>query len=108
MQAAQSDALKLARLTGLGFALFAVMTQAAAADQPFVWLNGAKAAVSLAYDDALDSQLDTAIPALDKTGLKASFYLTLSSDVVKRRMAEWRAAAVRGHELANHTLFHQC
>lgn len=81
---------------------------AAAADPPFAWPNGAKAAVSLAYDDALDSQLDTAIPALDKAGLKASFYLTLSSDVVKRRMAEWRAAAARGHELANHTLFHQC
>ena len=35
-------------------------------------------------------------------------YLTLGSDVLKRRMAEWRAAAARGHELGNHTRFHQC
>ncbi|HEV8692164.1 MAG TPA: polysaccharide deacetylase family protein [Ideonella sp.] len=81
---------------------------AAAAERPFVWPQGAKAAVSLAYDDALDSQLDNAIPALDKAGLKASFYLTLGSDTLRRRMAEWRAAAAHGHELGNHTLFHQC
>lgn len=79
-----------------------------AADAPFVWPNGAKAAVSLAYDDALNSQLDIAIPALDRVGLKGSFYLTLSSDTVSKRMEAWRAAAKRGHELANHTLFHQC
>ena len=36
----------------------------------------ARAAVSLAYDDALDSQLDNAIPALDRHGLRATFYLT--------------------------------
>jgi peptidoglycan/xylan/chitin deacetylase (PgdA/CDA1 family) len=79
-----------------------------AADPPFAWPNGAKAAVSLAYDDAMNSQLDNAIPALDKYGLKGSFYLTLSSETVSKRLAEWRAAAAHGHELANHTLFHQC
>ncbi len=86
----------------------AMVRPAAAGEQSFVWPHGAKAAVSLAYDDALDSQLDTAIPALNKAGLKASFYLTLSSKTVNQRMAEWRAAAAQGHELANHTLFHQC
>jgi beta-glucanase (GH16 family) len=76
--------------------------------QPIAWPNGARAAVSLAYDDALDSQLDIAIPALDKVGLKASFYLQLSNPAVGKRMAQWRAAAASGHELGNHTLFHQC
>jgi peptidoglycan/xylan/chitin deacetylase (PgdA/CDA1 family) len=84
------------------------MLPAVAADVQFAWPGGAVAAVSLAYDDALDSQLDTAIPALDRAGLKGSFYLTLSSETLNRRMADWRAAAVRGHELGNHTLFHQC
>lgn len=79
-----------------------------AADWPFSWPNGATAAVSLAYDDAVNSQLDNAIPALDKYGLKGSFYLTLSSETLARRLAEWRTAAANGHELANHTLFHQC
>lgn len=74
----------------------------------FEWPNGARAAVSLAYDDALDSQLDHALPALDRLGFRASFYLTLASPVVRNRLDEWRAAAERGHELGNHTLFHPC
>ncbi|MQA42463.1 polysaccharide deacetylase family protein [Rugamonas aquatica] len=72
------------------------------------WPRGARAAVSLAYDDALDSQLDHAMPVLDKYGLKGSFYLQLSSPVVERRLAAWRRAARHGHELGNHSLFHQC
>lgn len=74
----------------------------------FHWPAGVRAAVSLAYDDALDSQLDNAIPALDRAGLKGSFYLQLSNPAVANRMAGWRAAAARGHELGNHSLFHQC
>ena len=75
---------------------------------PFKWPKKVKAAVSLSYDDALDSQLDNAIPALDKHNLKGTFYLTLSSPVLTQRLDEWRAAAKNGHELANHSLFHQC
>ncbi|MFC0046839.1 polysaccharide deacetylase family protein [Rheinheimera tilapiae] len=78
------------------------------ASAAFSWPNGAKAAVSLAYDDALPSQLDTAIPQLNAVGLKGSFYLPLSAEAVQHRLAEWRAAAAQGHELGNHTLFHQC
>jgi len=74
----------------------------------FTWPNGARAAVNLAYDDGLDSQLDNAIPALNKYGFRGSFYLTLASDAVRLRLDEWRAAAGQGHELGNHTLFHQC
>ena len=80
----------------------------AAATGAFPWPHGAKAAVSLAYDDAIDSQLDNAIPALDRAGLKGSFYLTLANPSVAKRLDEWRAAAARGHELGNHTVFHQC
>jgi hypothetical protein len=83
----------------------ALATPAAAG---FSWPEGARAAVSLSYDDALDSQLDHALPALDRAGLKGSFYLQLSNPAVARRMAEWRAAAAHGHELGNHSLFHQC
>lgn len=74
----------------------------------YPWPGGRRAAVSLAYDDALPSQLDVAIPALDRRGLRASFYLTLANDTLRTRMPDWRAAAARGHELGNHTLFHQC
>jgi len=83
-------------VAGMVVALLGAIVPAGAAAQRFVWPHGARAAVSLAYDDALDSHLDAAIPALDKAGLKASFYLTLASDVQMRRMTEWRAAA-SGH-----------
>jgi peptidoglycan/xylan/chitin deacetylase (PgdA/CDA1 family) len=89
-----------------------LMTVAASChgEQPgeFKWPNGTRAAVSLAYDDALDSHLDNAIPALNRHGFRGSFYLTLSSKTVSRRLADWRAAASQGHELGNHSLFHQC
>lgn len=87
-----------------------VPAQAAAqvSDTAFAWPGGARAAVSLAYDDALDSQLDNAIPALDRHGIKGTFYLQLSSPPVAARMQDWRAAAANGHELGNHSLFHQC
>jgi peptidoglycan/xylan/chitin deacetylase (PgdA/CDA1 family) len=88
--------------------LLAALPCMASAADGFAWPQGRKAAVSLAYDDALDSQLDHAIPALDRHGLKGSFYLHLSREPVRRRMHEWRAAAANGHELGNHTLFHQC
>ncbi|MES2825260.1 MAG: polysaccharide deacetylase family protein [Pseudomonadota bacterium] len=81
---------------------------AAATAKNFKWPKGVKTAVSLAYDDSLNSQLDHAIPALNKYQFKGSFYLILSSDVLLNRLPEWRAAAANGHELANHTLFHQC
>ena len=74
----------------------------------FKWPNGAKAAVCLTYDDALDGQLDYAIPQLDSMGLKGTFFLTGNSSCLYRRMSEWRRAAKNGHELGNHTLFHPC
>ncbi len=76
--------------------------------EAFQWPGGARAAVSLSYDDALPTQLDNALPALNALGLKATFYLTLSSPIVGQRLPEWRRAAAAGHELGNHTLFHPC
>lgn len=94
---------------GLWAACLWLCAATAGAQSPgFAWPDGQRAAVSLAYDDALDSQLDHAIPALDRHGFKGSFYLTMASDVVVRRLDGWRAAAANGHELGNHSLFHQC
>jgi len=97
------------RLAPLSIALGVTFANTAhAADAGFRWPDGARAAVSLAYDDALDSQLDNAIPALERHGLRGTFYLQLSNPPVAARMEGWRAAARRGHELGNHSLFHQC
>lgn len=90
-------------------ALFAALgINSAQAEQAFRWPNGARAAVSLAYDDATPTQLDNAIPALNRHGLRGSFYLSMGMPTLQTRMGEWRAAAKQGHELGNHTLFHQC
>jgi hypothetical protein len=80
--------------------------------QPLVaaehWPGGHKIAISLSYDDALNSQLDNALPALDQRGLKASFYVVPLSGAFKDRIEEWRQLAQQGHELGNHSLFHAC
>jgi sialate O-acetylesterase len=86
--------------------LISVPVSAGADD--FAWPGGVKGAVSLTYDDGLDSQLDVAIPDLDAANLQATFYVTGSSASLKARMDEWRALADRGHELGNHSLFHPC
>ena len=69
------------------------------------WPGGAKAAVVLTYDDALDSQLEHAVPVLDAAGFKATFFL---SGLKVADVPRWRAVAAEGHELANHTIFHPC
>jgi peptidoglycan/xylan/chitin deacetylase (PgdA/CDA1 family) len=87
-------------------AVFCITQYAQAED--FKWPKNYKAAVSLSYDDALDSQLDNAIPSLNKFKIKATFYLVPFSASVEKRSELWRKAALDGHELGNHTLFHQC
>jgi peptidoglycan/xylan/chitin deacetylase (PgdA/CDA1 family) len=89
--------------TALVLALALAIGTSSAAARP--WPNDAKAAVVLTYDDALTSQLDTAVPALDKRGFKGTFFL---SNVKQADVPRWRAVAGEGHELANHTLFHPC
>ncbi|RFB04303.1 polysaccharide deacetylase family protein [Parvularcula marina] len=70
--------------------------------------NGRKAALALTYDDSLESQLDNALPALDRHGFKATFYVTIGREGFPARLEDWRAAAANGHELGNHTLHHPC
>ncbi|MDE2181973.1 MAG: polysaccharide deacetylase family protein [Alphaproteobacteria bacterium] len=71
------------------------------------WPDGKRVAVVLTYDDALPSQLDIAIPALDAAGLKGTFFL-IGSKLRPEDIARWRAAAAEGHELGNHTIRHAC
>jgi len=85
--------------------VFIAINSFAQKDEP--WHNK-KAAVVLTYDDALSQHLDNAIPVLDSLGLKATFYLTASYPGCTERMADWKRAAAKGHELGNHTLFHPC
>lgn len=84
-------------------ALIVMATQAFAG----AWPDAKRAAVVLTYDDALSSQLDIVLPALDATGLKGTFFL-FGSKILPEQIARWRAAAAEGHELGNHTVRHAC
>jgi peptidoglycan/xylan/chitin deacetylase (PgdA/CDA1 family) len=88
-------------LTGLGL----LMLSNAFAQSP-VWPHHKKAVIVLTYDDALLSQLNNAVPQLQKAGFKATFFLT--SDIDYSTIPRWRALAKKGFELGNHTLYHPC
>ena len=79
---------------------------AAAQARPRHWPHGAKGAVSLTYDDGLNSQLDNVIPQLQARGLKGTFFLV--RDNVQERIGDWVKAAELGHEIGNHTMTHDC
>lgn len=91
-------------LLGAGLSLTLVATPALARRR--AWPGGARAAVSLTYDDGLDSQLDNVIPALAKRDFKATFFLTKEN--MEARLADWRTVAAAGHEIGDHTVSHPC
>lgn len=73
----------------------------------FSWPGGAKAAVCLTYDDGIDSQLNIAIPDLEKENLRGTFYIE-GLNLIPERVGRWKEVAMNGHELGNHTIFHPC
>jgi len=83
-----------------------IIASSARGQQPFRWPGNKKAAIVLTYDDALQSQLNIALPQLDTFNFKGTFFLT--GNVNEKDIVKWRDAAKRGHELGNHTLFHPC
>jgi len=67
-----------------------------------------QAAVSLTFDDALPSHIESAIPSLDRYGLKGTFFLLLSN--IRQESTSnwdaWRGAVSNGHEAGSHTFTH--
>lgn len=85
----------------------AVQTTAAApGGGGFPWPEGARAAVSLTFDDARPSQVDVGLPIFDRHGVKVTFFLVPSN--AEQRLAGWKRAAAAGHEIGNHSLDHPC
>src|SRR5882757_3883467 len=86
--------------------LSGLLSYCSVSGQSMEWPHHKKAFIVLTYDDALPSQLNTAIPQLKKAGFKATFFLT--SDIDSLTIPRWRALAKKGFELANHTVLHPC
>lgn len=87
------------------FALLA-LTALTVQAQKIEWPQHKKAVIILTYDDALLSQLDVAVPQLERAGFKATFFLT--ADLNYNTIPRWRALSQQGFELGNHTIFHPC
>jgi peptidoglycan/xylan/chitin deacetylase (PgdA/CDA1 family) len=68
-----------------------------------LWPNGMQAAVSLTFDDGMDSQLHLAVPELDRRGLRATFYMNpRGTEDGARYPLPWRAALERWAILTFH------
>src|SRR6185503_20629729 len=68
--------------------------------------ESAQAALSITFDDARPSQLDQGVPALDRHGVRGTFYVLPGP--AADRAEDWRRALASGHELGNHTMSHPC
>jgi peptidoglycan/xylan/chitin deacetylase (PgdA/CDA1 family) len=73
---------------------------------PFVWPNGKKTAISLSFDDGRSSQVQVGTALLDQFGVKATFYVL--PDAVEKNLDGWKNAVSNGHEIGNHSLNHPC
>ena len=71
----------------------------------FIWKDGRRAAISLTFDDGMDSQLSLAIPALEERSLRGTFYLMTITD---ERLEAFVQPQRSGHEIGNHSVRHIC
>lgn len=72
----------------------------------FRWPSGKRAAVSLSFDDARVSQIDTGLALLNRQHVKATFFL--QAEKIRDRLDGWKKAVADGHEIGNHTKTHPC
>lgn len=93
-------------LFGLPGSQYQTPAQKGPAAGKFPWPEGKKAAISLTFDDARLSQVDTGLPIFDRYGVKATFYV--SPDKLEQRLEGWKKAVRNGHEIGNHTMTHPC
>lgn len=68
------------------------------------WLHGKAGALSLTFDDGIRTQFTDAVPILNESGIKATFFITTNFvsgywDLIKK-------ASDAGHEIASHAMSH--
>ncbi|MDE0222420.1 MAG: polysaccharide deacetylase family protein [Spirochaetaceae bacterium] len=69
------------------------------------WFAGRDSAVSLTFDDGMDSHLHAVVPALDARAMAGTFYVKTDD---AERLKCFREPQRRGHEIGNHTVHHWC
>ena len=78
------------------------------ATDPFAWPEETQCAISLTFDDGLQSQLAIAVPQMEARGFRGTFYLNPRGDDWQERLAAWQPIQGAGHEIGNHTIAHPC
>jgi len=72
------------------------------------WPQDRVAAISLTFDDGINTHLDFVGPILKKHHLNGTFFVTTGMGPWEKRKPEWKQLAEQGNELANHTVHHPC
>jgi peptidoglycan-N-acetylglucosamine deacetylase len=80
------------------------------------WPGGRRAAISLSFDDGMDSHISTGAPELEARDLRGTFYVPAGgSEDDPSEARSWRERLERflplgaaGHEVGNHTVRHPC
>ena len=100
-----------ARKLYLAVALIFLTASAAAADgqaRLAPWYQNLDAAVSLRFDDGLESHATKVIPQLNRYGFRAVFLVSPGSAQYRARREFWeQAVPAMGHHLGNHTMNHR-
>ena len=103
---------KVLRQTGLTvltayLALGVVWSQSVSLPKATLWPQNRSAAVSLTFDDAMQSQLDNAAPVLNKHHLKGTFFVTTGpASAWRTHPDEWKRLAEEGNEIGSHSVNH--
>lgn len=72
------------------------------------WPQDRTAAISLSFDDGINTHLDVVGPTLLKHHLNGTFFVATGMGPWEKRKGEWKQLAQHGNELANHTVHHPC
>ena len=68
--------------------------------------GGMDSAISLEFDDAMNGQIDNALPLLNAKKIQATFFVNPGRPSWRDHRAAWESMPKDGHELGNHTMQH--
>lgn len=72
------------------------------------WKDDKECALSLTFDDGLNSQLVNATPLMDILDIDGTFFITTNNVGIPYggTWEEWQNAVINGHEIGSHTITH--
>ena len=72
------------------------------------WPEDRVAAISLTFDDGLNTHVDVVGPTLKRHHLHGTFFVATGLGPWEKRQPEWGLLAEQGNELGSHTVHHPC